>query len=263
VSNPRICPGCRRRVIGKCVTCQPFSAGKPAKPRASRQGYGRREADRRHDTVRAWVERNGWVCPGWQRERHPATDLTADHIDPLGLGGPQGGELAVLCKSCNSAKQDSLPPPEVPGLTVTLVAGPPCGGKNTYVLSQAGPADLVVDFDALAVALQPKGSTHGHVEAHKQFVFEARDAVLERLRLGGHGVRAAWVIASAPKKVDRERYRRRYGARVVVVSSPEEVCLRRAMGERPGDWYGYVRDWFAAYEPDPRDVVVRGFDPGV
>lgn len=208
------------------------------------------------------MERNGWVCPGWRRDGHPSRELTADHVDPIALGGPQGGALAVLCKSCNSAKQAQLPPPEIPGLTLTLVAGPPCGGKNTYIRARADPDDLVIDYDALAVALQVSGETHGHVEVHKPFVWEARDAVLERLRLGGHGVRRAWLIASAPKRKDRERFRNRYGARVVVVHSPEDVCLRRAMGERPGDWHAYVRNWFRDYEPDPRDEVVKGYIPG-
>lgn len=248
-------------MIGKCDVCEQPKAAQPPPLRASRAGYGRREADRRKDTVRAWVERNGWVCPGWNRGEHPAKDLTADHVDPLGLGGPQTGALEVLCKPCNSAKQDSLPPPQIPGLTVTLIAGPPCGGKSSYLLAHADPTDLVVDYDALAVALQPAGASHGHIETHKQFVWEARDAVLERLRLGNHGVRRAWVIASAPRKADRNRYRQRYGAQVVVVMSPEEVCLRRSLGERPGDWYGYVRSWFSSYEPDARDTVVHGYDP--
>lgn len=256
---PRICPTCRKAFAAKrCPRCVTET---PSRPRASRVGYGRKEADRRNDTVRAWVQRNGWVCPGWKRAEHAAEDLTADHVDPIGLGGPQSGVLAVLCKSCNSAKQDSLPPPSVPGLTVTLIAGPPCGGKSTYLLKHAAPGDLVVDYDALAVALQPAGTSHGHVEAHKYFIWEARDAVLERLRLGSHGVRNAWVIASAPKRKDRERYRHRYGARVVVVMSPEEVCLRRAMGERPDDWYAHARGWFDSYEPDERDTVVLGYDP--
>lgn len=268
-SFPRICPTCRRTVTGQCELCDqnprefraPVSAPRQGSKR--RAGYGRREADRRNDTVRAWVERNGWNCPGWKRAAHPAQDLTADHLDPPGLGGAEGGPLAVLCRSCNSAKQDSLPPPVTPGFVLTLIAGPPCGGKNTYLAGQAGPQDLIVDFDALAVALQPSGRSHGHVAAHKPLVCEARDAVLERLRLGGHGVRRAWVIASAPRRADRERYRHRYAARVVVVMSPEEVCLRRAMGQRPDSWAGYVRDWFAAYEPDERDELVDGFVRGV
>lgn len=255
-NRARICPSCRRRVVGSCSQCQ---AQRQPKPRRNRVGYGRREADRRADTVRAWVERNGWVCPGWRRDSHESQELTADHVDPLALGGPQSGELAVLCKTCNSAKQEQLPPPVHTGFTLTVVAGAPCAGKNSYVREHAGPLDLIVDYDALATALQVAGLSHGHVDAHKVFVWEARDAVLERLRLGGHGVRHAWVIASAPKRKDRERLRHRYGAEVVVVMSPEEVCLRRAMNERPADWCGYVRSWFRDYEPDPRDEVVHGY----
>lgn len=260
---PRICPGCRKPVRGKCLSCNASrSPDAPKRTQAKRAGYGRREMDRRHDTVRAWVQRNGWVCPGWRRDTHPAKDLTADHVDPIGLGGPQDGALEVLCRSCNSAKQASLPPPAVPGLTLTLVAGPPCGGKSTYVRTHAAVSDLIVDYDALAIALQPAGATHQHIEAHKHFIWEARDAILERLRLGGHGVRTAWVIASAPKRADRDRYRNRYGAQVVMVWSPEEVCLRRSLGERPEDWFGHVRGWFASYERDDRDLVVDGFVRG-
>jgi predicted kinase len=183
-------------------------------------------------------------------------------VDPIGLGGPQGGPLQVLCKTCNSARQDRLPPPKIVGFTLTLVAGPPCGGKNTYIRERAGLSDLVVDYDALAVALQVSGVSHGHVDAHKPLVCEARDAVLERLRLGGHGIRQAWLIASAPKRKDRQRYRQRYGAQVVVVVSPEDVCLRRGMGQRPREWFGYVQNWFRDYEPDPADEIVQGYTPG-
>lgn len=149
----------------------------------------------------------------------------------------------------------------MPGLTVTLIAGPPCSGKSTYLLRHAGPEDLVVDYDALAAAVRPTGSTHGHPESHRHLVWEARDAILERLRLGSHGVRRAWIIAAAPRRKDRDRYRDRYGADVVIVMSPEDVCLRRALGERPEGFYQHVRAWFGAYEHDPRDTVVDGYEP--
>jgi hypothetical protein len=205
------------------------------------------------------VEQYGWVCPGWQRDAHPAIDLTADHINPSAAGGRMGGPLRVLCRSCNSARQAELDTPVVPGLTLTLVAGPPAAGKNAYVRGHAGERDLVLDYDALAAALQVGGTgLYEHVEAHKPMVCEARDAVLDRLVLGNHDVRCVWVISTAPKRAVRESYRRRYGAHVVVVLAAEEVCLRRAMGERPMEWRRYVREWFDDYEPDPADQVVKG-----
>nr|WP_062336168.1 hypothetical protein [Herbidospora sakaeratensis] len=204
------------------------------------------------------VEQFGAVCPGWERPSHPADDLTADHILPPGRGGAENGPLRVLCRTCNSARRAELDAPNVPGLVVTLVAGPPCAGKSAYVRANALPSDLVVDYDALAQALQVPGrELYQHLASHRPIVTEARDAVLDRLVLGNHDVKRVWVLATAATKADRDRYRRRYAARVVMVLAPEEVCLRRAMGERPEAWWGYVRSWFAAYEPDERDEVVK------
>lgn len=254
---PRICPTCRQRVTGICSTCDTTAAGTPRRPRR-RDGYGRNEARRRADTVRVHVEQFGWVCPGWQKPAHPAEKLTADHVLPTGRGGDPSGPLRVLCRSCNSSRQASLDTPIVPGLLLTLVCGPGGAGKNTYVREQALPSDLVIDYDAIARALQPTGAeAHHHVESHAPFVCEARDAVLDRLVLGNHTVRRAWVIHTGAKREVRERFRRRYGARVVVILASEEMCLQRVMGERPQQWWGYVRAWFEAYEPDPRDTVIK------
>ncbi|WP_285636856.1 HNH endonuclease [Actinoallomurus iriomotensis] len=205
------------------------------------------------------VEQYGWVCPGWRRDPHPATDLTADHVNPRAAGGRIDGQLRVLCRSCNSSRQAELDTPVVPGLALTLVAGPPAAGKNAYVREHAAKGDLVIDYDAIAVALQLDGTgLYEHIDAHGPFVAEARDAVLDRLVLGNHDVRRAWVISTAAKRTVRDSYRRRYGARVVVVLAAEELCLRRAMAERPEQWRRYVREWFDAYEPDERDEIVRG-----
>ncbi|SRR6266571_1970326 len=256
---PRICPGCRRLVTGRCRICD-------VEPRAPKQTkdatYGLRERNRRADTVAAWVKMHGFTCPGWQRPPHPADDLSADHIIARRLGGPQDGPLQVLCRQCNSAKGAKLPVPVVAGLSVVLVAGPPCGGKSRYLRDHAGPADLIVDYGALAVALQLGAASHEQRDAHRPFICEARDAILDRLMMGNHHVRRAWVVNSGAKRIDRDHYRRRHGAHVVLVHSPEDVCLARAQGQRPDAWTKYIRRWFAEYEPDERDELVRGYEPG-
>ena len=65
---------------------------------------GRRHAERqrRAATVRAWRNRHGDWCPGYGRDPHQATDLTAEHGDALADGGHQDQDLTVLCRSCNS-----------------------------------------------------------------------------------------------------------------------------------------------------------------
>ena len=56
--------------------------------------------------LRAWRGEHGNWCPGYQREPHPARDLTVDHVVPLAAGGAPFdiANTAVLCRSCNSTK---------------------------------------------------------------------------------------------------------------------------------------------------------------
>ncbi len=58
------------------------------------------ERVRRHAVIDAWVAANGWLCPGWHRDPHPSTDLTAAHAVAVVHGG-EDGPLTVLCRSCN------------------------------------------------------------------------------------------------------------------------------------------------------------------
>lgn len=48
----------------------------------------------------------GPLCPGYQRESHPASDLTVDHRIPIAGGGAalDPSNLTVLCRSCNASK---------------------------------------------------------------------------------------------------------------------------------------------------------------
>lgn len=60
------------------------------------------ERRRRSQAVAAHRRRFGDWCPGWGRPPHEATDLTAQHVDALVLGGRADQPLGVLCRSCNS-----------------------------------------------------------------------------------------------------------------------------------------------------------------
>jgi hypothetical protein len=61
---------------------------------------------RRAAVVRAWIAEYGYWCPGYLVRAHGSGDLTADHLDPVGAGGREDGPLSVLCRGCNSRKQD-------------------------------------------------------------------------------------------------------------------------------------------------------------
>lgn len=131
-------------------------------------------------------------------------------------------------------------------MTAVLVTGSPCSGKNTYVSRHARPGDLVVDYDAIMIALSGHPS-HQHEAALKRYVYEARDAVV-RTWMKRRDV-AIWVINSAPKRSLREHYRRQ-GFTVVTMDAGESTCLARARAERPAAWQEYVRRYFREYEPD-------------
>jgi len=151
-----------------------------------------------------------------------------------------------ICEPCRH-KQRRRSTPAPAGAATTLVWGPPCAGKNTYVDRHRKPGDMIVDFDAIIEALGAAGG-HDQPAALRPFTFDCLDAVMARLASGNHIVTRAWVILSAPAIADRDPFR---GGKVVGLVPGIDVCKARAKAERPEAWLGYIDNWFAKYEPEP------------
>jgi predicted kinase len=118
-----------------------------------------------------------------------------------------------------------------------LVAGPPCGGKTTYVAEHRTPGQNIVDFDDIVEMLgKPR------YEAGPEIAEQARRIWVASLPM------ADWVIWTAPRRQDRGRFRGQFGAQVVVVMASMEECLDRAES-RPVVWQEHIRRWFAIWEP--------------
>ena len=123
---------------------------------------------------------------------------------------------------------------------VTVVVGPPCSGKTSHVTELRRPGDLVLDYDALAVALGSP-ATHTHPAALHPFVCEARDAVLARLSRRS-SVGRAWIIQTR-----RPRAGEWPGADVVVLDVDAAECRRRAIAAgRPAEALTAIDDWWIA-----------------
>jgi 5-methylcytosine-specific restriction protein A len=104
----RLCAGCGKIIPAgsrsssgyKCEPCRKeYERNKSRRRRRTPNERARRQA-----LISRHVAEFGNVCPGWECEPHPATDLTADHLLPVARGGNEEGELQVLCRSCNSRR---------------------------------------------------------------------------------------------------------------------------------------------------------------
>lgn len=149
-----------------------------------------------------------------------------------------GAVVSGRCATCAGRVANRTP--------VTLVCGPPCSGKSTYVAERMRPGDLVVDVDLLYQAIGVPGLHAEHELRLWPFAMAARDALLARLGEPNDLVRA-WVISSAPRRAERANPP---GACVVVLAVPEEECVRRAeVDNRPSVTAQWIREWWDAYQP--------------
>ncbi|WKK26556.1 HNH endonuclease [Streptomyces olivoreticuli] len=74
---------------------------------ATQRGYGSAWQRTRAPVLAAHRRQYGDWCHGWGVPAHAASDLTADHVVPKSRGGTDTpGNLAVLCRSCNSRKHN-------------------------------------------------------------------------------------------------------------------------------------------------------------
>lgn len=132
------------------------------------------------------------------------------------------------------------------GLTVVL--GPPAAGKSTWVRHRAQPGDIVIDYDALAVALTGPGAhPHDHPRALRDVAAQARKAAITTA-LKHAGAINVFIIHTHPSTAALALYRR-HGAELVTVDPGRATVLRRCREERPAATLRAVRRWYAAHSP--------------
>lgn len=237
------------RPATRCSSCRLAFTDRPGKPcRTCRQSEDRRIKRR---SEHRWVYRD----PRWFALREQV--LVEEPLCACGCTGAStvvdhvrdhGGDPALAfdrdnCQGMTKPCHDAKTAGEHRALTgtprpVTVVAGPPCAGKTTYVQAQAAPGDLVVDYDALAAALGSPDS-HAHPEALKAFAAEARAAVLARLRRPSE-IGRAWVTTTShtPEALLA-------GADVVLLqASPAQCHARARAAARPAHWHTLIDEWF-------------------
>jgi hypothetical protein len=100
-----LCPLCMKPPVRGSNRCAKHGgkAWGSNRPSASSLGYDSQHAALSVRIREAWVAKNGWVCPGWNRPPHPRRDLALHHIDGNNRN-PHPANLTVLCTSCNTAE---------------------------------------------------------------------------------------------------------------------------------------------------------------
>lgn len=124
---------------------------------------------------------------------------------------------------------------------ITVVMGPSCSGKSTFIQEQKQPGDVVVDWDLINQALG-SDNPHDAPEDVKQVTFAARTAAIARIFDGIE--KDAWIIWHDLTD-DKIREYGEQGVKFHVMDTPLETCLERAREDgRPEGTEQRIREWF-------------------
>lgn len=151
-----------------------------------------------------------------------------------------------------------LQPSAIP---VTIISGPPAAGKTTYARRQARPGDLLIDLDAIRIAVG--GTRWDERPSITAAAFARRAQMLHSLSDRDSG--RCWFIVTAPTQQERDRWCEALGERasVVAIDTPEAECVARIMrdtGRRAvaGRQIEAVADWWAEARGAPVSPQPRG-----
>jgi 5-methylcytosine-specific restriction protein A len=258
------CPGLVRD--GVCSTCGPRRVVTDRRHDAQRGTAAQRGYGGRWQRVRLMYLRANPLCVecAAQGRTEAATDV--DHIVARRNGGTDDWDnLQSMCHSCHSRKTAGERQPQRRGRAVptVMVCGPMGSGKTTYVNQRKHWGDLVLDVDALFVALSGGMDWYDKPAALLPYVMKAMDAVIARLCQGDDDLGRAWVITSEADAVKRQRLAQRLGASVVVLDVSASECLRRiAADPRRADkvalWQPLIARWWDEYQPADGETTIRG-----
>lgn len=135
-------------------------------------------------------------------------------------------------------------------IPLTIVCGPPCSGKSTWVAQQAGPRDLVIDLDVIASDISGEPLHGWDRDRWLNAALWRRNNMLGDLARPSR-YPAAWLIVSEPKAKHRDWWAQTLKPqRIVVLEVDEPECLRRAMadGRDINRTESAITRWWVEYE---------------
>lgn len=132
-----------------------------------------------------------------------------------------------------------------------IVYGSPASGKTSYVTEHRQAGDLVVDLDLLkqAISMCPRADAPVNL---LPVAIGIRDYIYELIEAGAIDCKNVWVIASLPRRKEREELRERLNAELVYVESSYHECIDRVNHDdsrKDKQFERYLVDrWWETYE---------------
>lgn len=124
---------------------------------------------------------------------------------------------------------------------IYVIIGPPCAGKTTYIQEHKSDGDLVVDYDAIVLALG--GKDHEADGLMRDTAVAIREKAVE-MALNAPQYES-WIIHSRPNDETLKRYYDA-GCEVITLDPGIDVCLERAKQDgRPQSSIDGIRSWYA------------------
>jgi 5-methylcytosine-specific restriction protein A len=143
-----------------------------------------------------------------------------------------------------------LSPSRIP---LTIVCGPPAGGKSTYVATHRDPEDVVIDLDE--IIRETTGRGRDADTRTRRCALKERNNRLFALSSYDGPAKAAWFITTAALPGTRRRWAAMLKpTRVIVIATPEEVCVERARNDPErravlATQCRIIHQWWRGYRP--------------
>jgi adenylate kinase family enzyme len=187
----------------------------------------------------------------YDRIAHHKKHLTLANVNDAAISlNPEN--IALVHHKCHNEIHErfGFAQPKAPRCKkVYLIHGSPCSGKSTYTASVAGPGDIILDMDAIwaCISAQEAGGHFCRDERLRHNVFRVRDCMLDMIKTRYGEWANAYIIGGYPRIMERERMASLYGAEIIHIDTPKEICLQRA-SQRPKEWAGYIENYWETFQ---------------
>lgn len=131
---------------------------------------------------------------------------------------------------------------------LTVVTGPPCAGKSSYIRARASSGDIIIDFDELAGAFGSDHS-HDHPAAVVRVAQAAWNAALSAAITCHTRGTTVWVIDARPSPGRWERYTRAGAVYVHLTADRAELERRAVASGRSPATLRRIANWKDAPNP--------------